>query len=77
MTKKHFLTIVIFCLVGITFWLVIKNAVNKNGNLVEPTPTPKPAVVSNAPKTFNFDSSTDLKLELDKVNPQILDSDFQ
>lgn len=28
-------------------------------------------------KTFRFDSSADLKAELEKVNPQILDSDFE
>lgn len=76
MIKKHFLTIVIFCLVGITFWLVLKNAVKKDGSLVGPTPTSEPSTVSNAPKTYSFDSSTDLKAELEKVNPQILDSDF-
>ena len=37
-----------------------------------PTPTPKPTL-----KTFQFDSSTDLKSELEKVNPKVLDSDFQ
>jgi len=42
----------------------------------QPTPTPVPATTPNAPKTFQFDSSTDLKAELEKVNPQILDSDF-
>ncbi len=88
MIKKHFLTIVIFCLIGITFWFILKNAINKNGNLVGPTfiqqiihqqltPTPEPAAISNAPKTFNFDSSTNLKQELEKVNPQVLDSDFE
>ena len=29
-----------------------------------------------APKTFQFDSSTDLKQELEKINPVLLDSDF-
>lgn len=42
---------------------------------IPPTPT-VPAPTPNAPKTFSFDSSTDLKVELEKVNPQILDSDF-
>lgn len=37
------------------------------------TPIPTP----NAPKTFQFDSSTDLKKELDSINPQVLDSDFE
>lgn len=35
------------------------------------SPTPSPT-----PKTFQFDSSTDLNKELDNVNPQVLDSDF-
>ncbi len=39
-------------------------------------PTPAPVAKPNAPRTFNFDSTTDLKLELEKVNPQVLDSDF-
>jgi len=30
-----------------------------------------------APKSFQFDYSTDLKEELDKVNPEVLDSDFE
>lgn len=39
-----------------------------------PTQTPIP---SPTPKTFNFDSSTDLKQELETINPQVLDSDFE
>lgn len=39
-----------------------------------PSPTPAPP---QTPKTFKFDSSTDLKMELEKVNPQVLDSDFE
>ena len=38
-----------------------------------PSPVPSP----NAPKTFQFDSSTDLQAELEKVNPKVLDSDFE
>lgn len=30
-----------------------------------------------APKTFKFNSSTDLKKELESINPQVLDSDFE
>lgn len=41
----------------------------------EQNPQPAPAI--NAPKTFKFDSATDLKKELDSINPQILDSDFE
>lgn len=41
-----------------------------------PSPIPTP-IPSPTPKTFNFDSSTDLKGELETVNPQVLDSDFE
>ena len=37
----------------------------------EPTPLP-----SSAPKTYEFDSTTDLEKELETINPQVLDSDF-
>ncbi len=43
----------------------------------QPTSVPTPVPTPNAPKNFQFDSSTDLKVELDKVNPQLLDSDFK
>ena len=36
-----------------------------------------PNATPNAPKQYNFDSSTDLKKELDSINPQVLDSDFE
>lgn len=36
-----------------------------------------PNATPNAPKQYNFDSSTDLKMELESINPQILDSDFE
>lgn len=43
---------------------------------VSPTPsvTPKPP---QAPETFQFDSSTDLKAELEKIQPEVLESDFE
>ena len=37
-----------------------------------PTFTPTPTL-----QQFKFDSSTDLKQELESINPQILDSDFE
>ncbi len=40
---------------------------------VSPTSTPAPPA---APATFKFDRSTDLKKELEKINPAVLDSDF-
>lgn len=56
---------------------------NKVGNLISPNhstpskaPSPSPAP-PQAPKTFQFGSSTDLEAELKKINPQVLDSDFE
>lgn len=43
-------------------------------NLASPPSAPLASPV--APKTFQFDKNTDLKLELEKINPQVLDSDF-
>lgn len=88
MTKKHFLTIVIFCLIVVAVWQVFKNTVNKKGSLVgqtfmqqvinqQPTPTLTHTTMPTTPKTFQFDSLTDLESELEKVNPQVLDSDFE
>jgi hypothetical protein len=36
---------------------------------------PSPAV-PDAPKEIKYDRSTDLKKELEEINPQVLDSDF-
>ena len=39
---------------------------------ISPSPIPK-----SSPKEYKYDSSTDLEAELDLINPQILDSDFE
>ncbi len=77
---KKILIIAVIITLGILLWL--KLAGNKSHNLVNPqilTPseTSSPVPTPSVPKTFNFDSSTDLKVELEKVSPQILDSDFE
>ena len=67
------MTIATIIIVGM--WLIL-NA-DKRSNLVNPqtaTSTPAP---SQAPKTLKYDSSTDLKAELETINPQVLDSDFE
>lgn len=82
--KKIFLFVIIFIsLIGLK--ILILTPLGWTGNLINPmgqksqsldtisTPVPTP----NTPKTFRFDSSTDLKKELDSINPQILDSDFK
>ncbi len=45
---------------------------------INPTASPMAtAAPSDVPKTYTFGKSTDLKQELQKVDPQVLDSDFQ
>lgn len=82
MNKKALMIIIILIIVGISGWVINSKS---GGNLISPnlgstkttsfsTPTPAPPV---APKTFQFDASTDLEAELEKVNPEVLDSDFE
>lgn len=82
MSKKRVIFIVILIVFAITLWNF--TAGKKQGGLVgtafmpvEPSVVPTPIPTPNAPKTFEFDSSTDLEVELEKVNPQVLDSDFE
>lgn len=42
------------------------------------TPSIVPSIsVTPTPKTFKFDSQTNLKKELEEIDPRVLDSDFQ
>lgn len=84
--KKTIFLIIILVLtiyVGISWWRVANGKTDLAGTgfdrvFNQSTPVPSPTVAPpNAPKTFDFNSQTDLKAELDKVNPQILDSDFE
>lgn len=46
------------------------------GREVKMVVSPLPNFI-NKPQELKYDSSTDLKKELDGVNPQVLDSDFE
>ncbi len=76
MSKSKIITIALILFALITFWFIFKNSISKTSLVVQPIPsnTPTPAPT---PKTFKFDKSTDLKKELEGVNPQVLDSDFE
>lgn len=70
--------------VVIILWIFLRNPVNGSNLMLNPlgkqsvlssaSPTPSPAPT---PKTFKFDKSTDLKKELETINPQVLESDFE
>lgn len=78
MGKNKILTIVIVLFLIATGWMVVQMMGSKDV-LVSPVnrPTPQPSSSSyNPPKEIKYDSSTDLKQELESVNPQVNDSDF-
>lgn len=86
--KSSYIIIVVVVLILGTFFLASVTLPMWNSTLVSPlTKVFKPKVVivpgpsatfspSPKPKTFQFNSSTDLKSELDSIDPEILDSDF-
>ncbi len=50
---------------------------NKKEPMITPSvATPPPSAEINQPKEVKYDVATDLKKELDSVNPQVLDSDI-
>ncbi len=79
--KKLFLIILITLFATIVANYVMSKK-NRISNLVTPnsqsSPTPSQIPVPpQSPQTFKFDAATDLKAEWEKVNPQVLDSDFE
>ena len=76
------ITILLVALV-IVIWLVARN--NPQGRLFAPgysqTLGEQVAEPTNAapvaPKTFELDATSDLEAELEKINPEVLDSDFE
>lgn len=81
MNKK--ILIVTILIVLFTFgYFVIKNS-KKNSQLLNPNSKKAESVVvpsimpSATPKNYKFDRNTDLKNELDTINPKVLDSDFE
>lgn len=68
--SKKLVFLSIFVAIVVLIFLVLPS--KKTNPPVVATPTP-----GSRPKTFQFDASTDLKKELDSINPQVLDSDFE
>ncbi|MBI2599500.1 hypothetical protein HYW43_01100 [Candidatus Daviesbacteria bacterium] len=80
MTRKTFLFLIVTILAIALFVMVFKEKTNLispvNLGRLQTKQTPVPLATPAAPKTFQFDKTTDLKLELEKVDPKVLDSDF-
>ena len=84
--KKSYLLIIVISISLILLIIFVLTPQGWKASLISPMgyENQQPDTIStttistpNAPKTFKFDSSTDLKAELESVNPQILDSDFE
>ncbi|OGE25001.1 hypothetical protein A3C26_01175 [Candidatus Daviesbacteria bacterium RIFCSPHIGHO2_02_FULL_39_12] len=73
MSSRKTFYILITTILAIAFFVTVFKEKTHLTNPVSPTPLATPA----APKTFQFDRNTDLRLELENVNPQVLDSDFE
>ncbi|MCR4306202.1 MAG: hypothetical protein NUV73_03915 [Candidatus Daviesbacteria bacterium] len=83
MNKKILLILFLVILVIIVIFFGIRRS---STSLVSPAArqvsaeinnSPMPSTSSNQPKEIRYDSSTDLQKELDSVNPQVIDSDFE
>ena len=68
------LTAVTILIILTTFWLIIRHASDGNNQLLN-SPTPAP-LSGSIPQTIKFDANTDLKKELDSVNPNLEENDF-
>ncbi len=88
MNRKKLVIAVIVLFLGVFIWIVSQGMRSKGKSLINPgvgkavesvvsQSTPVPQVSAyNAPKEIKYDSTTDLKKELDSIDPKVLDSDF-
>jgi len=75
MSRNKFATIVIVLfLTVIALFTIVKYTVNTNRTIVSPEAK---QAVNEQTSEIKYDSSTDLKKELDSVGPKVLDEDFQ
>lgn len=78
--NKLFVLIILLAVVGIGGYLLLNNKSGEkligSGSVVQTIPpSPSPSLSPSSSPSFQFNNSTDLKLELDKVSPEIKDSD--
>lgn len=86
MSKSKIVTAVLILLLVVVSWMIVQYMANRDKSLVNPgigrigvesTLSPSLVPAYNPPQEIKYDSSTDLKQELETVNPQVLDSDFE
>ena len=75
MSKNRITTIILILLLLVAIWLVASFTIGKNkpaSQTIQPSATP----TYNPPKEIKYDSNSNLKEELEAINPQVLDEDF-
>ncbi len=89
MNRKKVVMVIIVLFLVVISWIIVQGVRGKGESLISPgvgkavgsvvgQPTPEPTVSSfNAPKEIKYSSATDLKQELDSIDPKVLDEDFQ
>ena len=78
MNKSKILAAVVVVLLIIIMLTIVKNLTNGDKALISPSAaTPDPTPAYNPPKEIKFDNGTDLRKELETIDPQVLDSDFE
>lgn len=69
-------------IIGLIIFIIIITVIifmfrsNPKPDLVTPSSVPV-STPAPTPKQYQFDASTDLKQELESINPLVLDSDFE
>jgi len=84
-SKNIIITAGLILLLVVVSFMIFKSAAKKDLPLADPQvknitgqSTAQSLVLPyNPPEEIKYDSSTDLKKELDSINPQVLESDFQ
>ncbi len=85
--RKVIISLLVLTLLAAIYLTLAKNTVTggENKGLISPlqsifervvTPQSPTPIPTPTPQTFKFDSSTDLKLELDSINPEVKEADF-
>lgn len=77
MNKKILLSAIIIIILIMVITLILKNKQKKETILFDPGVTSIEISSSPTPQTFKYDSSTDLEKELESINPEVLDADFE
>lgn len=75
MSKSKIITISLILLLFIVIWLAASLTIGKNkpaSQTIQPSATP----AYNPPKEIKYDSNSNLKEELEAINPQVADEDF-